>query len=108
MRISEQVRELCAQSGLSLRDLEETAGLETGYLTRMLQGQEVPSCEILGRLSTALEVPFERLFFQEGEVVVTSKLTPRLTLDQLTQGRIDGQPLVTISVLKLTRLFGLL
>ena len=105
MRIGERVRELCAQSGLSLRDLEEMAGLETGYLTRMLQGQEVPSCEIVGRLATALEVPFERLFYEEGEVVVTSKLT---TLEQLTQGRVDGQPLITISVLKLTRLFGLL
>ena len=85
MRIGERVRKLCLQSGLSLRDLEGAAGLEAGYLRPILEGQDVPSCEILGRLAAALEVPAGRLFYEEGEVVLTSKLTPRPTLEQLAQ-----------------------
>jgi transcriptional regulator with XRE-family HTH domain len=107
MRISERVRELCLKSGQSLRDLEEAAGLEPGYLLRILEGQDVPSCEILGRLATALDVPPERLFYQEGEFIRTSKLTPRLTLEQLAQDCGGPQPPVMVAIVKVRRLLGL-
>ncbi len=107
MRISERVRELCAQSGLLLRNLEERAGLETGYLCRMLEGQEVPSCDILGRLAVVFEVPFERLFYKEDEIVLTSKLTPRPTLEQLAQDCSGRKPAAIVVLSKLSRLLGL-
>jgi transcriptional regulator with XRE-family HTH domain len=85
MRIGERVQKLCLHSGLSLHDLENAAGLEAGYLMRILEGKDVPSCEILGRLAAALEVPPVRLFYEEGENILTSKLTPRPTLEQLAR-----------------------
>ena len=85
MQIAERIRKLCAQSGLSLHQLEDEARLGARDLERMLEGHEVPSCDVLARLATALEVPLVRLFCDEGEVVPTPKLTPRLTLQQLAQ-----------------------
>lgn len=92
MGIGERIRKLSAESGLSPEELEDTAGLETGYLSRVIEGEEVSTCDILGRLATALEVPLARLFFQEGEAVVTSKLAPRLTIEQLAEDQIQRQP----------------
>jgi transcriptional regulator with XRE-family HTH domain len=89
MRIGERLRELCAASGLSIHELEHTAGLKTGYLSRVIEGAEVPTCDTLGRLAAALEVPVARLFREEGEVVSTPKLTPRLTLEQLAQDGVE-------------------
>jgi transcriptional regulator with XRE-family HTH domain len=106
MRIGERVQKLCLHSGLSLHDLENAAGLEAGYLMRILEGKDVPSCEILGRLAAALEVPPVRLFYEEGEDILTSKLTPRPTLEQLARD-CAPTPLVIVAISKVRRLLDL-
>ncbi len=106
MRIGQRLKDLCARSGLSLHDLEDTAGLETGYLSRVIEGREVPNCEMLGRLAVALEVPLERLFCEEGEVLLTSKLVPRPTIEQLAEDCIQRQPLRILDAILAAWRFG--
>ena len=106
MQIGERLRELCARSGLSLQDVEDAAGLDTGYLSRVIEGREVPTCDILGRLAVALEVPLERLFSTEGEVVLTSKLAPRPTIEQLAEDCIQQPPPGILDVIVAVRKLG--
>lgn len=106
MRIGERLRELCARSGLSLHDLEDSAGLEAGYLSRVIEEREVPTCEILERLAVALEVPLARLFYEEREVVLTSKLAPRMTIEQLAEDCNQRQPLGILDAIVAAWRFG--
>jgi transcriptional regulator with XRE-family HTH domain len=99
MRIGERLGELCARSGLTLQALEDAAGLQAGYLSRVIEGREIPSCDILGRLAVALEMPLTHLFREEGEVVRSSKLTPRPTIEQLAEDRSRRQPLGILGVI---------
>jgi len=108
MQIRERVRKLCLQSGLSLRDLEDTAGLEAGYLVRILEGQDVPSCEVLGRLAAALEVSPARLFYEEGENIITWKLTPCPSLEQLALDCRGPKPFLAVAFSKFRRLLDIL
>jgi transcriptional regulator with XRE-family HTH domain len=108
MQIRERVRKLCLQSGRSLRDLEDTAGLDAGYLVRILEGRDVPSCEVLGQLAAALEVSPARLFYEEGENVLTWKLTPCPTLEQLAQECRGTKPLLAVAISTVRRLLAFL
>jgi len=107
MLIGTRLRQLREQKQLSQGDIEERTGLLRCYVSRVENGHTVPSLETLERFAGVLDVPLYQLFYSGEEVPATPSLTPRQTLDELTQddcGKgIDAQFLLKLRNL-LTRL----
>lgn len=82
MLIGQRIRHLRQQNGFSQGDLERATGLLRCYISRVEHGHTVPSLGTLEKFATALKVPLYQLFY-ENEAPVTSKLTPRASLDEL-------------------------
>jgi transcriptional regulator with XRE-family HTH domain len=83
MVISQRLRLLRQQKGLSQGEIEKAGGLVRGYISRIERGQAVPSLETLQRLASALEVPLYRLFYEGEDAPATPHLTPRCSLEEL-------------------------
>ena len=83
MSIGRRIRGLRFRQSLSLEELEELSGLDKNYLSRLEDGEEVPSYDELEKLRDALDVPLAQLFYGENEPVSTPRLTPRATLGEL-------------------------
>jgi len=56
MIIGARIRWFREQKGLSQRDIEERTGLLRCYISRVENGQTVPSLATLERLASALEI----------------------------------------------------
>src|ERR1700723_926774 len=74
MVIGEKVRVLREQKNMSQGDIEKRTGLLRCYISRVENGQTVPSIETLEKWARALEVPMFRLF-TDGDQVKTPNIT---------------------------------
>ena len=63
MIISERLRLLREQKGLSQGDIEERSGLLRCYVSRVENGHNVPAVETLEKFARALEVPLYQLLY---------------------------------------------
>lgn len=100
MLIGRRLKEFRLRYGLSLEQLDGLSGLGLIYLSRLEQGLEVPSYADLEILSDVLGCPLEYFVRDGDKPVLTPRLTPRLTLEELavdrpasagTRVRSDGQ-----------------
>jgi transcriptional regulator with XRE-family HTH domain len=66
MVISDRLRELRQQKGLSQGDIQVRSGLLRCYISRVENGHTVPSIDTLEKLARALQVPMYELFY-DGE-----------------------------------------
>jgi transcriptional regulator with XRE-family HTH domain len=66
MVIGERVRALRETKKMTQQDVEDRTGLKRCYLSRVENGNTVPSIHTVEKLAVALEVPMYRLFY-EGE-----------------------------------------
>jgi len=69
-RLQEAIRE----SGLSQGAVARRAGINPGYLSKLLKGKHVPSAEMLLRLAAALEIPPSGLLGEVEESLSLKKL----------------------------------
>ena len=67
MVISERLRALRQQKGLSQGDIQERTGLLRCYISRVENSHTVPSIETLEKLARALEVPMYELLYNGKE-----------------------------------------
>jgi transcriptional regulator with XRE-family HTH domain len=81
--IGSRIRQIRKQKALSQGDIEKKTGLLRCYISRVENGFKVPTLETLERFSSALDVPLYRLFYGGEEPPPTSRLTPRLSLEDL-------------------------
>lgn len=61
----EKIKELCKAKGLSLRQLEQEAGIALNTITRW--GENVPSVDKAKKVADALGVTLDELMREEGE-----------------------------------------
>jgi transcriptional regulator with XRE-family HTH domain len=66
MVISDRLRELRQEKGLSQGDIQARTGLLRCYISRVENGHTVPSIDTLEKLARALQVPMYELFY-DGE-----------------------------------------
>jgi len=66
MVIGERVRALRETRKMTQQDIEDRTGLKRCYLSRVENGNTVPSIHTVEKLAAALEVPMYRLFY-DGE-----------------------------------------
>ncbi len=64
MVIGERVRALRERKNLTQQDIEDRSGLKRCYLSRVENGNTVPSIHTVEKLAAALEVPMYRLFYE--------------------------------------------
>jgi transcriptional regulator with XRE-family HTH domain len=83
MQIAARIRQVRLEHILLLEDLAARAGMSTSLLANFENGEAVPSLEMLDRLAEALGVPLKDLFCDDVNSILTPRLTPRLTLQQL-------------------------
>ena len=82
MIIGTRIRQLREQKGLSQRDIEERTGLLRCYISRVENGDTIPSLETLERLASALDVPLYQLFYEGEERPVLPSLSKRQTTEK--------------------------
>ena len=85
MLIGTRLRQLREQKQMSQGDIEERTGLLRCYVSRVENGHTVPSLETLERFAGVLDVPLYQLFFSGEEAPPTPSLTPRRTLEEMTE-----------------------
>lgn len=61
----EKIKELCKAKGLSLRQLEQEAGIALNTITRW--GENVPSVDKAKKVADALGVTLDELMREEGK-----------------------------------------
>ena len=76
MVISERLRALRQQKGLSQGAIQERTGLLRCYISRLENSHTVPSIDTLEKLARALELPMYK-FFYDGERPPTPHNPPR-------------------------------
>jgi len=64
MPLGEEVRRILAEKDMTLRGLALQAGLDPGFLVRVLQGKDPPSEKVLSGVRKALDLP-ENYFIEE-------------------------------------------
>ena len=67
MIIGERIRKLREQKKLKQGDIEERTGLARSYISRVENGQTVPTVETLEKFARALEVGTYELFYDGDE-----------------------------------------
>lgn len=87
MLIGTRLRKLREARKLSQGELEARTGLLRCYISRVENGQTVPSLETLERLASALEIPFYQLFYEGDEPPPLPNLTKRHSIEEL-----EGEP----------------
>jgi len=85
MLIGTRLRQLREQKQMSQGDIEERTGLLRCYVSRVENGHTVPSLETLERFAGVLDVPLYQLFYSGEEAPPTPNLTPRKTLEEMTE-----------------------
>ena len=66
MILSERIRSIREEKGLSQGDIESRTGLKRSYVSRLEHGRTIPSIPTLEKFAQALQVPLYQLFY-EGE-----------------------------------------
>jgi transcriptional regulator with XRE-family HTH domain len=86
-RIGRRIRELRIHNSLSRNELAGKTQLTALDILRLENGLEVPEYETLQVLAEAFSVPLYRLFSRDEVPLLTPRLTPRPTLDELVVER---------------------
>jgi transcriptional regulator with XRE-family HTH domain len=86
MKIATRIQQVRLEHSFSPEALAARAGLSTLQVASFENGEDVPSLETLDMLAAAVGVPLQHLFFEPGESNLTPRLTPRLSLQELTDG----------------------
>jgi transcriptional regulator with XRE-family HTH domain len=68
MVIGERLKDLREQKEMSQGDVEKRTGLLRCYISRVENGQTVPSVDTLEKMARALEIPMYRLFAEDADV----------------------------------------
>jgi len=85
MFIGARIRKLRQEKGLSQGDIEARTGLLRCYISRVEHGHTVPSLETMERFAAGLDMPLYQLFYRGEETPPTNNLTPRVTVEELTE-----------------------
>jgi transcriptional regulator with XRE-family HTH domain len=83
MIIGDRLKELRDGKNLSQGDIENRTGLLRSYISRVENGQTVPTIETLEKLARALEVPLYQLFYEGDEPPKLLNLVKRKTSDEI-------------------------
>jgi len=83
MVIARRIRKIRLQKSRSLAFTALDAGLTPHVLSMFEEAEAVPTWEDLENLAETLDVPTWKFFFDGPRQVVTPRLTPRLTLEEL-------------------------
>ena len=75
MIIGVRLRTLREQKNLSQGQIEKRSGLLRCYISRVENGNTVPSIETPEKMSRALEVPLYQLFYEGNDVPARPKFT---------------------------------
>ena len=75
MILSERIRTIREEKGLSQGDIEMRTGLKRSYVSRLEHGRTIPSIPTLEKFAQALEVPLYQ-FFYDGEEPPNVALLP--------------------------------
>jgi transcriptional regulator with XRE-family HTH domain len=67
MVISERLRTIRLEKGLSQGDIEKSTGLKRCYISRVENGHTVPAIETLEKIARALEIPLYQIFYEGKE-----------------------------------------
>jgi transcriptional regulator with XRE-family HTH domain len=86
MQIARRIRSVRFEKHRSLALTALDAGLTPGFLEMLEEGEAVPTLKDLESLAEALEVSLSELFF-DGEPFATSRLSPRVALEELEGAR---------------------
>jgi transcriptional regulator with XRE-family HTH domain len=87
MQIAARIRQVRLEHFLSLEELAAKAGLSRNRLASIENGQDIPEMQTFDSLAEALGVPLQSLFYGKSDLNLTPWLTPRPTLQQLTDER---------------------
>ncbi len=82
-RIAHQIQKLRVENFQSLEDLAFVSGLNPAVLTRLENGDEAPTLEVLETVAMSLGVPLYRLFYDGGETPTLPHLLPRVSWQEL-------------------------
>jgi len=66
MILSQRIRSIREEKGLSQGDIEKRTGLKRSYVSRLEHGRTIPSITTLEKFALALQVPLYQLFY-DGE-----------------------------------------
>ena len=82
MNIGETIRNYRLQKGMSQGDIEKRTGLLRCYLSRVENGQTIPSLDTLSKIAGAMELPLSQFFAEPGHSN-GSKGLPQLSDDEV-------------------------
>jgi len=86
MVICDRLRVLREEKKLSQGDIEKRTGLLRCYISRVENGDTVPTVETLEKMARALEVPLYRLFYDGEAPPKLENLAKRKTADEIAWG----------------------
>jgi transcriptional regulator with XRE-family HTH domain len=101
--IGERLRVLHEEKYLSQGDIEKKTGLLRCYVSRVENGQTIPSVETLEKFARALEVPMYQLFYDGEEPPKLPNLLKRKSAEDILWGSSGKDERL---LLKSCRLFG--
>jgi len=87
MEIARRIRKVRSERSRSMAQTALDAGLKPDFLCMVEAGEAVPTLEELGRLAESLNVAVSEFFFDDDQQLLTPRLTPRLTLEELKAPR---------------------
>ena len=83
--ISERIRRLRIQKGVSQKEFADQIGLHPAQYNRYEKGENIPATEILGKLADALNVSFDYLYEGEKEDAITADFEDRELLEMFKE-----------------------
>jgi transcriptional regulator with XRE-family HTH domain len=87
MVIADRLRAIREQKNMSQGDIEKRSGLLRCYISRVENGQTVPSIETLEKMAQALEVPMHHLFYDGEKPPAPTVPMPRVAMGWGSSGR---------------------
>jgi transcriptional regulator with XRE-family HTH domain len=88
--IGDRLQALREAKGFSQEDIEKLTGLPCFYISRVENGDAVPSVGALEKMASALEIPLHQLFYDGDEPPSLSNLPNRLTAADIAL-RVPGE-----------------
>jgi transcriptional regulator with XRE-family HTH domain len=83
--ISERIRRLRIQKGISQKEFADQIGLHPAQYNRYEKGENIPSTDILGKLADALNVSFDYLYEGQKEDAITADFEDRELLQMFKE-----------------------
>lgn len=72
--LGEVLRELRAESGLTLRQLSTKASISLGYISEVERGQKELSSEFMASIANALQIPLHQIIIEAGHRIQMSSI----------------------------------